>query len=78
MYYLTLDNALYFAPIPKEQKLHRVLDLGTGTGAWAIDFGMHTQSKESKTQCTNRPISADEHPESLVRQHIKPNQSIKI
>lgn len=39
MYYLTLGGALYAAPIPKEQKLHRVLDLGTGTGIWAIDFG---------------------------------------
>ncbi|CZT49179.1 related to methyltransferase [Rhynchosporium secalis] len=38
MYYLTLKGKLYMAPIPKEQKLHRVLDLGTGTGIWAIDF----------------------------------------
>jgi methylase of polypeptide subunit release factors len=39
MYYLTLGGKLYIAPIPVEQKLHRVLDLGTGTGIWAIDFG---------------------------------------
>lgn len=38
MYYLTLGGKLYVAPIPKEQKLHRVLDLGTGTGIWAMDF----------------------------------------
>ncbi|RDL41874.1 Uncharacterized protein BP5553_01853 [Venustampulla echinocandica] len=38
MYYLTLGGKLFIAPIPEEQKLHRVLDLGTGTGIWAIDF----------------------------------------
>ncbi|CAG8957255.1 hypothetical protein HYFRA_00010677 [Hymenoscyphus fraxineus] len=38
MYYLTLKGKLYIAPIPEDQKLHRVLDLGTGTGIWAIDF----------------------------------------
>lgn len=37
MYFLTLDSKLYAAPIPKEQ-LNRVLDLGTGTGIWAMDF----------------------------------------
>ncbi|RDW56650.1 hypothetical protein BP5796_13115 [Coleophoma crateriformis] len=35
---LTLGGRLYSAPIPKEQTLHRVLDVGTGTGIWAIDF----------------------------------------
>ncbi len=35
---LTLENKLYVAPIPKEKKLNRVLDVGTGTGIWAIDF----------------------------------------
>jgi len=38
MYYLTLSGKLFVAPIPAEQTLHRVLDLGTGTGIWAIDF----------------------------------------
>jgi SAM-dependent methyltransferase len=32
---LLLDNNLYFAPIKNPQ---RVLDLGTGTGIWAMDF----------------------------------------
>lgn len=26
---------LFIAPIPREQTLHRVLDIGTGTGIWA-------------------------------------------
>jgi ribosomal protein L11 methylase PrmA len=38
MYYLTLSGKLFIAPLT-EDKLHRVLDLGTGTGIWAIDFG---------------------------------------
>ncbi|KAI9680101.1 MAG: hypothetical protein M1817_005117 [Caeruleum heppii] len=33
---LTLDNKLHLAPIP--EKVGRVLDVGTGTGIWAIDF----------------------------------------
>jgi methylase of polypeptide subunit release factors len=33
---LLLDKNLYFAPI---RKSGRVLDMGTGTGIWAIDFG---------------------------------------
>jgi len=32
----TLDDKLALAPISKQ--LHHVLDLGTGTGLWAIDF----------------------------------------
>ena len=32
---LTLDGRLYLSPI---QTSGRVLDLGTGTGIWAIDF----------------------------------------
>jgi methylase of polypeptide subunit release factors len=35
---LTLGGKLFKAPIPKEKQLHRVLDVGTGTGIWAIDF----------------------------------------
>lgn len=35
MLYLALDHKLYHAPIDKPQK---VLDVGTGTGIWAMDF----------------------------------------
>jgi SAM-dependent methyltransferase len=34
---LALDNKLYLAPLPKT--LNKVLDIGTGTGQWCIDFG---------------------------------------
>lgn len=32
-----MDRRLFFAPISEAPQ--RVLDLGTGTGIWAIDFG---------------------------------------
>ncbi len=35
LFLLTLDGKLFTAPIPK---VNRVLDVGTGTGIWAIDF----------------------------------------
>lgn len=38
MFGLTFDGKLCLAPIEKGKKLHRVLDAGTGTGIWAMDF----------------------------------------
>ncbi|KAG6080760.1 hypothetical protein E4U16_008152 [Claviceps sp. LM84 group G4] len=39
-HYLTilLDDKLFLAPLEQE-KIHRVLDVGTGSGIWAIEFG---------------------------------------
>ena len=37
---LHLDGELYLAPIG--EKPSRILDLGTGTGIWAIDMGKST------------------------------------
>ncbi|KXH61992.1 methyltransferase domain-containing protein [Colletotrichum salicis] len=34
----TIDNKLFLAPIDKA-KTHRILDIGTGTGIWAIEMG---------------------------------------
>lgn len=36
MFLELLHKKLYLAPIKKPQ---RVIDLGTGTGIWAVDFG---------------------------------------
>jgi SAM-dependent methyltransferase len=38
LFALTLQGKLFTAPISKEHTFHRVLDVGTGTGIWAIDF----------------------------------------
>ncbi|RDW65158.1 hypothetical protein BP5796_09850 [Coleophoma crateriformis] len=38
LWQLTFDGKIFTAPI-NEKKLHRVLDVGTGTGIWAIDMG---------------------------------------
>ncbi|KAH6844809.1 S-adenosyl-L-methionine-dependent methyltransferase [Chaetomium sp. MPI-CAGE-AT-0009] len=39
VFYLTLDGALYISPAGKQgPPLKRVLDAGTGTGIWAMDF----------------------------------------
>jgi len=43
---LTFDGKLFIAPIPKDKKLHNAIDLGTGTGIWAIDFAdEHPETK---------------------------------
>jgi len=49
LWYMTLDDHLFLAPI-KENPQH-VLDIGTGTGIWAIDFG-----KFSIERCCNSLI----------------------
>lgn len=41
VFYLTFDGALHTCPAGKEgPPLRRVLDAGTGTGIWAMDFGI--------------------------------------
>jgi SAM-dependent methyltransferase len=37
IYNMMLGGNLYLAPLPKE--IYRILDIGTGTGIWAIDIG---------------------------------------
>ncbi|KAM0317957.1 hypothetical protein ACHAPQ_010840 [Fusarium lateritium] len=44
IYTLLLDGRLFLAPI--DDQAHRVLDLGTGTGIWAIDFADENPSAE--------------------------------
>jgi len=39
MYSLTYGGKLLTCPIDPNFQIHRVLDIGTGTGIWAIDYG---------------------------------------
>jgi len=40
LFTLTFDGKLHVAPIEElKGGIHNVLDIGTGTGIWAIDFG---------------------------------------
>ncbi|KAM5347433.1 hypothetical protein ACJ41O_010438 [Fusarium nematophilum] len=36
--FLTFDDKLHVSPAGIDKPLHRVLDAGTGTGVWALDF----------------------------------------
>ncbi len=41
---------LYLAPIEQEQ-IHRILDIGTGTGIWAIEMGDLCPNAEVRAMC---------------------------
>jgi methylase of polypeptide subunit release factors len=41
IYALLYDGALHRVVFDKDKPVHRVLDVGTGTGIWAIDYGMY-------------------------------------
>ena len=51
LYYLTLGHKLHLAPIPKQ--IGHCLDVGTGTGLWAIDFGETSHTLWSKAVLTS-------------------------
>ncbi|KAK1988429.1 methyltransferase [Colletotrichum cereale] len=38
LFLLTMGNKLHLAPLDRQSPPQRVLDIGTGTGIWAIDF----------------------------------------
>ena len=39
LFLLSQENQLFLSPAGKDKTLNRVLDAGTGTGIWAIEFG---------------------------------------
>lgn len=45
---VTLEGKLNLAPIPKNPQ--RILDIGTGTGLWAVEIGMSTYWLSSAIQ----------------------------
>lgn len=58
---ILMDNQLYYAPL---RKFHNVLDVGTGTGIWAIDFGNRPLPKYCHS--TNVPHIADRYEAASV------------
>ena len=41
IYSLMYDTKLHKVVFDKDKPVHRVLDVGTGTGIWAIDYGVY-------------------------------------
>lgn len=39
IFQLTFDGKLFMSPAGKDKQALRVLDVGTGTGIWAMDYG---------------------------------------
>lgn len=68
IYRLVLGGDLFLAPIG--DKVKRVLDLGTGTGIWAMDFAEYTSPHPSQIISNNsQRISRSRSP----RHRSKPN-----
>jgi SAM-dependent methyltransferase len=68
VYNLTLSGQLFTAPIPKTQALRRVLDVGTGTGVWAIDFA----DEHPETQVLGIDLSP------IQPQSVPPNVTFEV
>ena len=66
---IVLHRNLYLAPIKNPR---RALDLATGTGIWAIDFGkLFAGFGRRWIQTLIHPlIAADQHPEAEVRNTV--------
>lgn len=82
LWYMTLDDKLFLAPI-KENPQH-VLDIGTGTGIWAIDFGEYCDGLNllvltiisNQTPLSERHWQRSEsYPTRIVCQALSPQQS---
>lgn len=71
LFSLTLKGKLHLAPIGEDRPIQRVLDAGTGTGVWAIDFGMRRSPSPSPNNISSHHslltrTKADAHPETEV------------
>lgn len=62
---LTWKDRLTTADVAKQDGVHRVLDVGTGTGIWAIEYGKAIFIDRGELNVLTLCI-ADEHPESIV------------
>ena len=61
LFLLTFDNKLGLSHLNlPDSKVKRVLDLGTGTGIWAIDFGDdHPEAEVGSVNQGSKPRSED-------------------
>lgn len=57
---MLLKGKLHLAPLDNPQE---VLDLGTGTGIWAIDFGMLPPETPLSFQSKGQPASSNSTPD---------------
>lgn len=87
MFLIGFHGKLYFAPL-KEMKggLQNVLDIGTGTGIWAIDFGSslvtpetcneanaHRENASKRTSLRKRNWDRLESNSARIVRHLIPN-----
>ncbi|KAI4272083.1 MAG: hypothetical protein L6R35_006495, partial [Caloplaca aegaea] len=74
---ILLDNKLLLCPV---QDPKRVLDVGTGTGIWAIEYGTHTHLNRRTIAYNLDPLTAshppgDEHPDTeIIGTDLSPTQ----
>lgn len=68
LWLLSLQGELGLSPKAKNGA-KRVLDAGTGTGIWAVEYGMELEPFKYTILMltTNLPSPADAHPEAEVR-----------
>lgn len=50
MFQITYDGKLFLCPAGRDKQVHRVLDAGTGTGIWALDYGTQSLAYVYSTQ----------------------------
>lgn len=62
---VSLGGKLNLAPIPKNAR--RILDVGTGTGIWAIETGMIKYRSKYSPLLANGKTAGDKYPDAEVR-----------
>ena len=67
LFHLTLEGKLFLAPIDRKA-LHNVLDIGTGTGIWAVEFAdLYPEAKVTGTDLS-----------AVQPEFVPPNVSFEI
>ncbi|CAI4217786.1 unnamed protein product [Parascedosporium putredinis] len=82
-YTLTYDGELYLCPAGRDQPVSRVLDCGTGTGLWAIDFGLELADENPEATVIGVDLSPTQPPlllliKVLLAHSVPPNVSFYV